>query len=72
MSIKLIAVDMDGTFLNDEMAYNKERFMNQYRELKSRGIKFAVASGNQYARLTSFFPEIKVKSLSLLRMALSS
>lgn len=27
MSIKLIAVDMDGTFLNDEMAYNKERFM---------------------------------------------
>ncbi len=38
MSIKLIAVDMDGTFLNDEMAYNKERFMNQYRELKSRGL----------------------------------
>ncbi len=36
MSIKLIAVDMDGTFLNDEMAYNKERFMNQYRELKAR------------------------------------
>lgn len=59
MSIKLIAVDMDGTFLNDEMAYNKERFMNQYRELKARGIKFAVASGNQYAQLTSFFPEIK-------------
>ena len=25
MSIKLIAVDMDGTFLNDEMAYNEER-----------------------------------------------
>ncbi|PAD05006.1 Cof-type HAD-IIB family hydrolase [Bacillus velezensis] len=59
MSIKLIAVDMDGTFLNDEMAYNEERFMNQYRELKARGIKFAVASGNQYAQLTSFFPEIK-------------
>ncbi len=49
---------MDGTFLNDEMAYNKERFMNQYRELKARGIHFAVASGNQYAQLISFFPEI--------------
>jgi hydroxymethylpyrimidine pyrophosphatase-like HAD family hydrolase len=33
--------------------------MNQYRELKARGIKFAVASGNQYAQLTSFFPEIE-------------
>ncbi|MES9688986.1 HAD hydrolase family protein, partial [Bacillus sp. JJ353] len=48
MSIKLIAVDMDGTFLDDEIKYNKERFMKQYRELKARGIKFVVASGNPY------------------------
>ncbi|ATH92520.1 Cof-type HAD-IIB family hydrolase [Bacillus glycinifermentans] len=59
MSIKLIAVDMDGTFLNDEMKYNKERFMKQFRELNARGIKFVVASGNQYYQLKSFFPSIE-------------
>ncbi|BCE07596.1 hypothetical protein RSC2_01201 [Bacillus paralicheniformis] len=59
MSIKLIAVDMDGTFLDDDMKYNKDRFMKQYRELKARGIKFVVASGNQYDQLKSFFPSIE-------------
>jgi len=58
MSVKLIAVDMDGTFLNDEKRYNRERFLNQYRQMKARGIRFAVASGNQYWQLISFFPEI--------------
>ncbi|MEC1448631.1 HAD hydrolase family protein [Bacillus haynesii] len=59
MSIKLVAVDMDGTFLDDEMKYNKDRFMKQYRELKAQGIKFVVASGNQYDQLKSFFPSIE-------------
>lgn len=27
MSIKLIAVDMDGTFLSDQKTYNRERVM---------------------------------------------
>lgn len=26
MSVKLIAVDMDGTFLNDNKEYNRARF----------------------------------------------
>ena len=29
MSVKLIAVDMDGTFLNDKKTYNRERFRQQ-------------------------------------------
>ncbi|MCS3430858.1 Cof-type HAD-IIB family hydrolase [Klebsiella sp. BIGb0407] len=58
MSIKIIAVDMDGTFLNDEKQYNRERFASQYQEMKARGIRFVVASGNQYFQLASFFPEI--------------
>ncbi|STJ55949.1 putative hydrolase [Escherichia coli] len=33
--------------------------MAQYQELKKRGIKFVVASGNQYYQLISFFPELK-------------
>lgn len=58
MKIKLIAVDMDGTFLNDNKQYDKERFMAQYAMLRQKGIKFVVASGNQYYQLISFFPEI--------------
>ncbi|WNJ78188.1 Cof-type HAD-IIB family hydrolase [Cedecea neteri] len=58
MSIKLIAVDMDGTFLNDEKTYNRERFAAQYQQMKEQGIRFVVASGNQYFQLISFFPEI--------------
>ncbi len=58
MTIKLIAVDMDGTFLNDNMEYDRERFARQYIRLKRRGIKFVVASGNQYYQLRSFFPQI--------------
>ncbi len=58
MRVKLIAVDMDGTFLDDNKSYNRPRFLAQYRQLKERGIRFAVASGNQYYQLKSFFPEI--------------
>lgn len=59
MSIKLIAVDMDGTFLDDRKEYDRTLFLKQYDQMKRKGIKFAVASGNQYYQLISFFPEIK-------------
>ncbi|WP_059217290.1 Cof-type HAD-IIB family hydrolase [Escherichia albertii] len=58
MGIKLIAVDMDGTFLSDQKSYNRERFMAQYQQMKAQGIRFVVASGNQYYQLISFFPDI--------------
>ncbi|HCM89073.1 MULTISPECIES: Cof-type HAD-IIB family hydrolase [Vagococcus] len=56
--IKLVAVDMDGTFLSSNKEYNRERFMKIYEEMKRKSIKFVVASGNQYYQLKSFFPEI--------------
>lgn len=59
MKIKLIAVDMDGTFLNDRKEYDKQRFLAQYAALREQGIRFVVASGNQYYQLISFFPEIR-------------
>ena len=59
MTVKLIAVDMDGTFLDDNKKYNKEKFLSQYQQLKQQGIKFVVASGNQYYQLKSFYPEIE-------------
>jgi hypothetical protein len=51
MSIKLIAVDMDGTFLNDEMAYNKERFMNQ----ETKAISLSI-SGKKDVSCAYWFP----------------
>ena len=55
MRIKLIAVDMDGTFLSDTGNYDRERFGKQYGKMKENGVKFVVASGNQYYQLRSFF-----------------
>ncbi len=56
MGIKLIAVDMDGTFLSEAGNYDRERFKKQYIKMKEKDIKFVVASGNQYYQLHSFFP----------------
>ncbi|MBN0350481.1 HAD hydrolase family protein, partial [Pseudomonas aeruginosa] len=53
MSIKLIAVDMDGTFLSDAKTYNRPRFLAQYQRMREQNIRFVVASGNQYYQLIS-------------------
>lgn len=58
MTIKILAVDMDGTFLNSKKQYNKARFFKQYEKLKQNNIHFVVASGNQLAKLITYFPEI--------------
>ncbi|CAD5487665.1 phosphatase [Escherichia coli] len=57
MSIKLIAVDMDGTFLSDQKTYNRERFMAQYQQMKAQGIRFVVA-GNDSNLLIVFYVQI--------------
>ncbi|CRH32989.1 hypothetical protein C7420_101345 [Pantoea ananatis] len=57
-TVKMVAVDMDGTFLDDKKQYNRARFLACYHQLTQRHIKFVVASGNQYHQLRSFFPEI--------------
>ncbi|MDE1188434.1 MAG: Cof-type HAD-IIB family hydrolase [Pantoea sp.] len=56
--VKMVAVDMDGTFLDDKKQYNRARFQACYHQMQQRGIKFVVASGNQYYQLKSFFPDI--------------
>ncbi len=58
MGIKMIAVDMDGTFLNNQQEYDRVLFEKLYRKMQGKGIEFVVASGNQYYQLKSFFKEI--------------
>lgn len=52
--IKLIATDMDGTFLNSEKEFDP-RFIHVFHELNKLGIRFVVASGQQYYRLYQRF-----------------
>lgn len=53
--IKAVAVDMDGTFLNSLNDYDRPRFEVLYSKMRENGVRFIVASGNQYYQLRSFF-----------------
>lgn len=54
---KLVAVDMDGTFLNDHKDYDRQHFATLYQRMQQQGIQFVVASGNQYYQLKTFFQD---------------
>lgn len=55
MAIKLIAVDMDGTFLNSEKKYNRPHFEQLLNQMDEKGIRFVCASGNQLLKLHYYF-----------------
>jgi len=59
MTIKLVAFDMDGTFLNDQNTYNHLRFGEILKQLRAKGIRVVAASGSQYQRLQDQFDEFK-------------
>ncbi|WP_192872385.1 HAD hydrolase family protein, partial [Streptococcus suis] len=44
--IKLIATDMDGTFLDGEGSFDRQRFAAILAQLAERKIPFVIASGN--------------------------
>lgn len=55
MGVKMIVVDMDGTFLDQNNQYNQARFARVFQVLQARRVKFVVASGSQYQRLQNQF-----------------
>ncbi|MCW5951654.1 MAG: HAD hydrolase family protein, partial [Propionibacteriaceae bacterium] len=55
MRVRLVAVDMDGTFLRPDGTYDRERFLRLRQRMRDAGVRFVVASGNQYWQLRSFF-----------------
>lgn len=54
---KAVAVDMDGTFLNDKRSYDHDLFNQVLSKLEKNHIQFIVASGRPFARLKNDFPE---------------
>ena len=57
MTIKVIASDMDGTFLDDKGSYDKERFSQILDAMAAHDMHFVVASGNSMSRLKPMFAE---------------
>jgi Cof subfamily protein (haloacid dehalogenase superfamily) len=58
--IKLVVTDMDGTLLNSQHEVSS-RFYELYKELSSKGILFAAASGRQYNSIVSKLSPIRDK-----------
>ncbi|MCH3905091.1 MAG: HAD family hydrolase [Lactobacillus sp.] len=56
--IKLIATDMDGTWLRPDKSYDYALFKRIFELMQERNIKFVVASSNQYENLRQRFPEV--------------
>lgn len=59
MTIKLVAFDMDGTFLNDQNTYNHQRFAEILAKLRAKNIHVVSASGSQYQRLQDKFADFQ-------------
>lgn len=53
--IKLLATDMDGTFLNKKGQYDAARLRNLLDEMNKKGMKFAAASGRSLLSLKREF-----------------
>lgn len=56
-NIKLVAIDMDGTFARSDYTYDIPRFKAILSRMKEVGAQLVVASGNQYYQLRSLFPD---------------
>lgn len=57
MSIKLITVDMDETFLRNDKTYDVDWFEKLLAQMQKENIIFNVASGNGYYNLDHYFSE---------------
>ena len=55
--IKLVAVDVDGTFVRDDYTFDAERFKKIFARMTEKNCKFVVASGNQYYQLRDVFSD---------------
>lgn len=59
MDIKLVATDMDGTFLDGKGQFDMDRLKNLLAQYEKAGIYFAVASGRGLLSLEKLFAEVR-------------
>ncbi|MGT2911944.1 HAD-IIB family hydrolase [Streptococcus cameli] len=63
--IKLIATDMDGTFLDKSGRYDKKRLKTLLEQCKEKGIYFVVASGRCLLSIKELFAEFQEEIIFL-------
>ncbi len=54
--IKMVAVDVDGTFIRKDYSFDVDRFTRILDRMDKVGAQFVIASGNQYWQLRDYFP----------------
>ncbi|HFI0119393.1 TPA: Cof-type HAD-IIB family hydrolase [Streptococcus suis] len=57
--MKLVATDMDGTFLDGQGSFDRERFSRVLEKLAEKQIPFVIASGNGMGRLLQLCQEFE-------------
>ena len=55
--IRAVATDIDGTYLRQDRTYDRDLFKKVYEAMEDQGIRFIIASGDQYYFLRSLFPD---------------
>lgn len=55
LPFKVVAVDMDGTFMRDNQTFDHKRFDRILNQLRDQGGHFIVSSGRPYTRLREDF-----------------
>ncbi|XGK32527.1 Cof-type HAD-IIB family hydrolase [Lactobacillus acidophilus] len=55
LPFKVVAVDMDGTFMRDDQTFDHQRFNRILNQLRADGAHFIVSSGRPYTRLREDF-----------------
>lgn len=58
---KMIAIDLDGTLLDDDKQYDKERFNKLAVKLMENNVHIVIATGNQHVKAIEFFEDLKSK-----------
>lgn len=56
--MRAVATDIDGTFLTNQLDYDRQLFAKAYAAMVEKDIRFIVASGDQYYFLRSLFPRV--------------
>lgn len=55
MTLKLIASDLDATFLRDDKTINEPLFREVLQKMKAQNMQFIVATGNHLQKVLEYF-----------------
>lgn len=66
MTIKLIATDLDGTFLRDDKTFDISRFNRLLDQMDHQNIKMVVATGNKVEQTLQYFKHAQTDRLTYI------